>query len=398
MADTVLPNAPSSVFFLMFVIFSGAAVIATLALYARQAMLVAYILLGILLGPWSLGLVKLEDAPRIKDIAHIGIVFLLFLLGMNLQPRNLLSMLKKTALITWVSSMVFAVLGTLLAISFGYAWADSLLVGTAMMFSSTIIGLKLLPTTVLHHKHAGEIIVSVLLLQDLVAILALLVLKGIENGGMSISDILISIFSLPLLTAVAWVLGRYVLLFLIREFNKIQEYIFLMAIGWCLGMAELAEYLRLSHEIGAFLGGVVLATSPIALFIAESLKPLRDFFLVMFFFSLGVSLDLRVLPDILLPALLLASLVLVVKPYVFRGLLVRFGEKPDLSLEMGWRLGQVSEFSLLIAVLAQDLKIITATASYLIQVSTLFTFIASSYIIVMYYPTPIAVSDRLRRD
>jgi len=398
MADTVLPNAPSSVFFLMFVIFSGAAVIATLALYARQAMLVAYILLGILLGPWSLGLVKLEDAPRIKDIAHIGIVFLLFLLGMNLQPRNLLSMLKKTALITWVSSMVFAVLGTLLAISFGYAWADSLLVGTAMMFSSTIIGLKLLPTTVLHHKHAGEIIVSVLLLQDLVAILALLVLKGIENGGMSISDILISIFSLPLLAAVAWVLGRYVLLFLIREFNKIQEYIFLMAIGWCLGMAELAEYLRLSHEIGAFLGGVVLATSPIALFIAESLKPLRDFFLVMFFFSLGVSLDLRVLPDILLPALLLASLVLVVKPYVFRGLLVRFGEKPDLSLEMGWRLGQVSEFSLLIAVLAQDLKIITATASYLIQVSTLFTFIASSYIIVMYYPTPIAVSDRLRRD
>jgi len=398
MADTVLPNAPSSVFFLMFVIFSGAAVIATLALYARQAMLVAYILLGILLGPWSLGLVKLEDAPRIKDIAHIGIVFLLFLLGMNLQPRNLLSMLKKTALITWVSSMVFAVLGTLLAISFGYAWADSLLVGTAMMFSSTIIGLKLLPTTVLHHKHAGEIIVSVLLLQDLVAILALLILKGIENGGMSISDILISIFSLPLLTAVAWVLGRYVLLFLIREFNKIQEYIFLMAIGWCLGMAELAEYLRLSHEIGAFLGGVVLATSPIALFIAESLKPLRDFFLVMFFFSLGVSLDLRVLPDILLPALLLASLVLVVKPYVFRGLLVRFGEKPDLSLEMGWRLGQVSEFSLLIAVLAQDLKIITATASYLIQVSTLFTFIASSYIIVMYYPTPIAVSDRLRRD
>jgi len=398
MADTVLPNTPSSVFFLMFVIFSGAAVIATLALYARQAMLVAYILLGILLGPWSLGLVTLQDAPRIKDIAHIGIVFLLFLLGMNLQPRNLLSMLAKTALITWVSSMVFAVLGTLLAVSFGYAWADSVLVGTAMMFSSTIIGLKLLPTTVLHHKHAGEIIVSVLLLQDLVAILALLVLKGIENGGMSISDILISIFSLPLLAAVAWVFGRYVLLFLIREFNKIQEYIFLMAIGWCLGMAELAEYLRLSHEIGAFLGGVVLATSPIALFIAESLKPLRDFFLVIFFFSLGVSLDLRVLPDILLPALLLASLVLVVKPYVFRWLLVSFGEKPDLSLEMGWRLGQVSEFSLLIAVLAQDLKIITATASYLIQVSTLFTFIASSYIIVMHYPTPIAVSDRLRRD
>ncbi len=391
-------DSASSVFFLMFMIFTGSAFMATLALYARQAMLVGYIFIGIALGPWGLALMSEQDAPRIKDIAHIGIVFLLFLLGLNLKPGNLLHMLGKTTGLTLLSSLLFAVVGFLVGLAFGYNSLDSLIIGTAMMFSSTILGLKLLPTTVLHHKHAGEIIVSVLLLQDLLAILVLLMLKGGSSEHHLLTSILMSIFSLPLLIAFAWGFSRYVLLPLIQRFSKIQEYIFLTAIGWCLGLAALAEAFKLSHEIGAFIGGVVLATSPIALFIAESLKPLRDFFLVMFFFTLGAGLNLHSMPDIILPASCLAGLMLVLKPYVFRWLLVRFNEPPQLSLEMGYRLGQISEFSLLIAVLAWDLNIISDNASYLIQVATVLTFIVSSYLIVMRYPTPVAVSDALRRD
>lgn len=388
----------ASLFHLMFVIFTGSAVLATVALYARQAMLLAYILLGMILGPGGVG--ALQNIDIAKDAAHIGIVFLLFLLGLNLQPRSLIDMLAKTTLLTLLSSLIFGLIGMLVAWSFSFTLWESIIIGIAMTFSSTIIGLKLLPTTVLHHRHAGEIIISVLLLQDLVAIFVLLVIQGAGSKGDSSLwlSLLTTVIGLPTLLGFAWLFSRYILFKLIRRFDKIQEYIFLMTIGWCLGMAELSSLMGLSEEIGAFIAGVMLASSPISLFIAESLKPVRDFFLVLFFFSLGASLDLSVANELLFPALLLGGLMLLSKPFVFKLLLVRMGEKPGLSMEMGVRLGQISEFSLLIAVLAMDLEVISARASYLIQLATLISFAASSYYIVMTYPTPIAVSDKLRRD
>jgi Kef-type K+ transport system membrane component KefB len=183
-----------------------------------------------------------------------------------------------------------------------------------------------------------------------------------------------------------------------RRFDTIQEYVFLTAIGWCMGMAQLADTLGLSYEIGAFIGGVTLATNPIARFIAESFKPLRDFFLIMFFFSLGASFNLSILPDIVVPATVMAVIMLVLKPMIFAKLLASSGESANLSLEAGFRLGQVSEFSLMIAVLALNAGAIGLQASYLIQATTLITFIASSHLIMLRYPTPIAVSDRLRKD
>jgi len=154
----------------------------------------------------------------------------------------------------------------------------------------------------------------------------------------------------------------------------------------------------LSAEIGAFIAGVTLASSPIALFIAESLKPLRDFFLVLFFFSLGAGFDLGMIEEVLLPAVLLAAALMLAKPVVFRYLLQRTGESEQRSREVGYRLGQMSEFSLLLAVLAADLHVIGNQASYLIQLATLLTFLVSSYLVVLRFPTPIAVSDELRRD
>ncbi len=385
-----------SLFHTIFVIFTGAALAATLALYARQALLVAYIFLGVLLGPSVLGWV--HDAEVIQGISEVGIIFLLFLLGLDLPVRKLLSLVGETTLVTGVSSLVFGAAGWGLAAAFGYGMTDGLLVGAALMFSSTILGLKLLPTTILHHKRTGEIIVSILLLQDLIAIVILLVLQflgGVEIGPVRLTLLVVS---LPLLFLAAYVLDRFVLLPLIQRFDTIQEYIFLLAIGWCLGFAELAVALGLSQEIGAFIAGVVLATSPIAMFIAESLKPLRDFFLVMFFFSLGAGFDLSVLGEVWLPALLLAGGGMLLKPLVFRWLLVRSGELPERAGEIGWRLGQISEFSLLIAVLALELGIISREAGYLIQAATILSFIASSYLIVLRYPTPIAVSETLRRN
>ncbi|WP_078120553.1 cation:proton antiporter domain-containing protein [Thiosocius teredinicola] len=388
--------AHDPIVFAIFLIFAGAALFATLALFARQSLLVAYIVLGALLGPSALGLVT--DPELIRSISEFGIMFLLFLLGLNLQPQELFRMVAKTTEVTVLSSLVFLATGFGISLAFGFDVTESLLIGGTAAFSSTIVGLKLLPTTMLHHQRTGEVIISILLLQDLFAIVMLLVVQGSAEGSVQVGDIIKLLIALPALIAFAWLFERYVLIRLIRKFDKIQEYIFLMTIGWCMSMAELAGLLGLSAEIGAFIAGVVLASSPIAMFIAESLKPLRDFFLVLFFFSLGAGFDVGMIGQVIMPALLLAGALMLLKPPVFRWLLLRTGESEKRSHEVGFRLGQMSEFSLLVAVLALENRVISAEASYLIQLSTLLTFLVSSYLVVLRFPTPIAVSDALRRD
>ncbi len=389
-----MPSDP--VVYTIFLIFTGAAILATLALYARQTMIVAYIVLGIVIGPFGVGLV--QDSKLTMQIAHIGIIFLLFLLGLNLYPQKLIELVKQTTLVTGASSLLFAVIGLGAGWLMGFTWSENLIIGATLMFSSTIIGLKLLPTTVLHHKHTGEVIISILLLQDLIAIVILLILETKGRSDLPLLQLALLTLSLPTLILFAFLFARFVVITLISRFDKIQEYIFLVAIGWCLGMAELAAALGLSHEIGAFIAGVAIATSRICDFIADSLRPLRDFFLVIFFFTLGMSLNLEILMDVLFPAFTLAVLVLTLKPIVFKLLLEKSGETSQTSMEIGFRLGQISEFSLLIAVLAMDRSVIGSKVSYLIQVSTLLTFIFSSYLIVFRFPTPIAISDHLRRD
>lgn len=380
----------------LFLIFVGAALFASLALVARQSLIIGYIVLGIVLGPW--GLAWVTDTQLIQDISNIGIIFLLFLLGLNLSPRKLLELLKQTTIVTILTSAVFASVGWAFATLAGFNTLNAVIVGVSCMFSSTIIGLKLLPTTVLHHRHTGEVIVSVLLLQDLIAIVVLLAFQAMSSEQSTMLELAKLVVLLPVLIAVAWGLKHLVLLKLFMKFDRIQEYVFLLALAWCLGIAQLAHSIGFSHETGAFIAGITIATSPIALFIAESLKPLRDFFLVLFFFALGAGLNIAALDQIWLPAMLLGAAMLVIKPIVFRYALHRVSETNKLGWETGFRLGQMSEFSLLIVFVAAQSALIDASTVYFVQLATLLTFIGSSYSIVLRYPTPVAVSDRLRRD
>jgi len=388
----------SSVTFSFSLIFTGAAVFASVALFTRQPLIIAYIALGACIGPYGLSMVT--DLNLLSDIGHVGIIFLLFLLGLDMQPQALWATLRNSTVVAIVSSAVFLGLGFGVTWLFGYSTIDAIIVGAAMMFSSTIIGIKLLPTTVLHHRHIGELMIGLLLLQDVLAIVVLMILLSISgNGGESVGkEIALSLLSLPLLATAAWLLVRYVLLPLITRFDRIHEYIFLLAIGWCLGLAEAAQAMGLSAEIGAFIAGVSIATSPISQYIAVNLKPLRDFFLILFFFAVGAKLDLSQLDKVLIPAVLLAALILILKPVVYQFLLKGVSEKKTLAWNLGFRLGQASEFSLLIAYVAAGSALISTQASLLIQTTTIITFLVSSYIVVLNFPTPIAVSDELRRD
>ena len=386
----------TSIVYILFLVFCGAALLATLALTIRQSLIIAYIGLGIIIGPWGLNLIS--DVNLIQNIANVGIIFLLFLLGLNLHPQELIRLAGKTTIITGVSSLVLLGLGYGYSLAFGYTHTEAVIVGSALMFSSTIIGLKLIPTTVLHHQHTGEVIICILLLQDIIAIFLLLLLEGSASSDFGWYAMSKPLLAFPLLVLACYLLERYLLSMLIRRFDRIQEYIFLLAVGWCLGVAEVAEQIGLSYEIGAFIAGVSIARSPIALFISENLKPLRDFFLIIFFVALGANFNLGVLPAIWLQALGLTLIAIAVKPALYRLLMRLNQEGPGQSTEIAMRLGQMSEFSLLIAVMATELAIVRAEVSYLIQIATLASFVFSSYYVVARYPTPIAISDKLRRD
>lgn len=388
-------DQPHTISHAIFLIFTGTAILATAALFTRQSLLVAYIVLGGILGPWGLKLVT--NSVVIQQAGNVGIIFLLFLLGLHLQPQNLFHSLRKMSWITLASCFVFFSAGFLTCYAFHYSFEESLVIGIACMFSSTIIGIKLLPTTILHHQHTGELVISILLLQDIIAIFAMLAIQIISNQG-GTHHLLVILTAFPTLIIVAYFFQRYVLSALLAKFDKIHEYIFILSIGWCLCMAEFSHIFGLSEEIGAFIAGVALASNPIAFYIAESLKPLRDFFLVLFFFSIGASFNFDYFSQVIAPACILAAFILMLKPMVFNWLLYRSGEVKAVSWEIGVRLGQLSEFSLLVIYMALEAHLMTPLTAYMAEAAIIITFIISCYWTVMRYPTPLAVTDKLRRD
>jgi Kef-type K+ transport system membrane component KefB len=226
----------------------------------------------------------------------------------------------------------------------------------------------------------------------------LLAIEIFADRAGSLHHLIIVASALPILLLVAYVFERFVLSYLFSRFDKIHEYIFILSIGWCLCMVELSHALGMSEEIGAFIAGVTLASLPIAAYIAESLKPLRDFFLVIFFFAIGANFNFANFPIVMIPACTIALLMLFAKPYIFKTLLQRAGEVEKISNEIGIRLGQLSEFSLLVIFLTLEKGLLSNTTGQMIQGAVILTFIASCYWTVKYYPTPLAITDTLRKD
>ncbi len=376
-------------------IYAGAALFATLFLYLRQPIILAYIVLGMFVGPKGLGLIN--DAEQIEQLAHIGIILLLFLIGLNFQPVKLVGLLGRIGIVTLATCFIFMLLSMAAASALGYPLIDSLIIGAALMFSSTIVSLKLIPTTQLHHHHVGEVMISVLLLQDVIAIVLIVLVTegGIDNIAISVALLLLKLL---VLSVMSFVVVRFVITKLFLKFDVIKEHTFVMALGWGLFVAGAAEMLGLSFEMGAFIAGVSLATVPIALVIAEDLKPLRDFFLILFFFSIGAEFDLVVSKQLIIPGLIITALLIVVKPLIFKWGFKAIGEKPQNSAELGVRLGQASEFSLLIAFSALASGLIEERSSYLIKLVVVLTFVASTYWVVNAYPTPISYKSDQRKD
>ncbi len=384
-----------NIIFEFVLIFAGAALFATVFLYLKQPIILAYIGLGIVAGP--LGFALIEKPEHIEKISHVGVILLLYLLGINLKPERLYHLFSKTAIVTLLTSLCFFVITTAAALTFEFGLLESLIIGASLMFSSTIISLKLIPTTALHHKHTGEMMTSVLLMQDVIAILLIVLLKGGQADDVS-TVIILLLIKLIVLTVAAFLLVKYVISNLFLRFDTIKEYTFLLALGWGLLGAGVAELIGLSYEMGAFIAGVAFASSPVSLAVVEQLKPLRDFFLILFFFSIGAQFNYLVTQNVLFAGVVIAVILILLKPLIFRWGFQMIGEEKSFSQELGIRLGQGSEFSLLVAYSALASGLIDSRASYLIQMVVIITFVLSTYWVVYRYPTPISGTAKNRMD
>ncbi len=373
----------------------GAAVLGTLFLYARQPIIIAYIAIGVIMGPAGFGL--MERTQHIEEISHFGVILLLFLIGLNLQPDKLIKLFRETWLITLSTSLVFGGASLAFALMLGFDLQSGLLFGAAMMFSSTVVGLKLIPTTALHHRRTGEIMTSILLLQDILAILVILFVTGEQSDNVLLTFLFL-IGKFTVLAALAFAGVRYVMIPLMQRFDVIQEYTFLATLAWCLLLAEGAQLLGLSYELGAFVAGLSIASCQVALYIAEHLKPLREFFLILFFFAVGARISLDIDLTLLLGAVLFGALVVPFKALVFRFMFGRAGEEPRLAGELASRLGQSSEFSLLVAFSAVSAGVLAAEYAMVIQIATIVSFVISTYWVVSRYPTTISGNPRLLQD
>ena len=389
------------------VVMIGAAVLAVVADVARQPIIIAYVLAGVLFGPYSPwpALRLVQHIDFIRNAGALGLVLLIFLLGMVLHPDRLLSMFKQASFTTLATSASFFGIGFVVvaAVSrvaptvYPLTPLEAVYVGLAVAFSSTLLVVKLLPTRRLHESAVGTLVIGILIVQDVLAILVLMVMafsSAARGGDTSVY------WKVPLglaMLGAAFPVEQYVLRRLMRKVETHPELLLVLSLAWCLMMAEGVHSLGFSREIGAFAAGLAIARSPISLYIWEKVAPLRDFFIVLLFFSLGAMVNVADTLAVLPLAAVLAMVLALVKPRLFRAALRVEGAARPLAREAGWRLGQSSEFALVIAFLAIQLGHIGQTAFELILVTTLLSFIISTYLVVLKYPTPLGVSEGLRQ-
>ena len=377
------------------IIIVSTAFMAYLGAVCRQPIIIAYLIAGMLIGPW--GLKFIHDVEVIEGLSHIGITLLLFFAGLVLHPDRLFRLFKKTCIVT-IGNCLFCVLLIFFILKItGYSWQAALFAGIALMFASTVLVIRLLPTTTLHHQHMGSFCIAILIAEDILAVLILMFIKGNVLGNNGIQWPLL-IFKVLLLILLLALFEKYILRQMMRHSDRYHEVLYMLTMGWGLGIAALAHFLGLPYEIGAFIGGVILARNPLSFFLSEKLLPLRDFFLMFFFFVLGAKFDFLIAKSVWFPALLIAITILITKPLIFRFLFKIVGESEEFSREAGLRLGQCSEFGLIIAVVSIENSFIKIELAQLIQLTIILSIILSSYIVVFFCPTPLGTRKGLQKD
>ena len=363
------------------------AVVGVVAVQLRQPLIVAFIAVGILVGPSVLGLVSLTD--EIDLLAHLGIAILLFVVGLKLD-LHIIRTMGVVALFTGLGQVLFtSIVGYLIGLALGLSPIGALYVAVALTFSSTIIIVKLLSDKRELDALHGRIAIGFLIVQDIVVILAMIVLTAIGTANVETSlgqETLLVLLKGLLMIAVVALLMRFVIPGLVSKLAHSAELLILFAIAWAVLGASAGKLLGFSQEVGAFLAGISLASTHYRELIGARLVSLRDFLLLFFFISLGASLDLGSLTDQLLPAILFSIFVLIGNPLIVMVIMGYMGYRKRTGFLAGLTVAQISEFSLILAALGFSLGHLDKETVGLITLVGLITISVSTYLILYSYP------------
>lgn len=348
----------------------------------RQPIVVGYILAGVLSGPIVLNLIHSEETLEL--FSKIGITILLFIIGLHLNPK-VIREVGGVSLVTGLGQILFTTLAGLgLTYLLGFNWVQSIFIAIAMTFSSTIIVLKLLSDKGDLDSLYGKVSVGFLLVQDIVASMILLGVSVAAKTGES--SLLLSVGSAMLqivgLAFVIMMMSMYVLPRLIKFAAGSQETLFIFCIAWGMGVASVFQLLGLSVEIGALMAGVALSTTAYASEIASRLKPLRDFFVVVFFILLGSQMVVDNFVETVVPAIVLSLFVLVGNPLIVFLLMNLLGYHKRVAFMSGLTVAQISEFSMILVALGKEVGYLGDEVISLITLIGLGTIALSSYMIL----------------
>ena len=378
--EEAFTNFDSSLLFKISLILLLATILSIIAKLLKQPSILAYIITGILLGPLFLNIAT--PTETIHLFAEIGIAFLLFLIGLNLNFSTLKRTGKSSIIIGILQIMVTTFFSYLLSKALGFSNVESLYISLAITFSSTVIIVKLLSDKNDIDTLYGKILVGLLLVQDFVAIISLIFITSIGNGNFSINSALLIIIKGVALIAFVWLSSKYLLKKIFNIISSSQEILFISSIAWCFFLSSLAYMLGLSVEIGAFLAGVSLTVLPFNYVILNKIKPLRDFFIVIFFVNLGISMVVDSISSIIIPALILSAFVIIGKLIILLIIVALLGYKKRTSFLVSLAIIQISEFSLILINLGLKVGHLTQEIATLITLVGLITITISTYMIV----------------
>ncbi len=362
------------------IILAIATIVSTFMRFLRQPLVVGYILSGIIVGPYFLNIITSNE--YIELFSKLGIAILLFIVGLSLKP-DVIREVGKVSLVTGIGQILFtSLLGFFLIKALGFNDTASLYGAIALTFSSTIIILKLLSDKGDLNKLYGKISIGFLLVQDVVATIILLFVSLWASSTTTNENPIAILFKVFLFFIILYFLGKYILPRLTNFLAKSQESLFLFSLTWGLGLAALFYEFGFSLEIGALVAGVSLAVSPFSQEIASRMRPLRDFFIVIFFIMLGSHIIIANLSAILIPAIILSIFVLIGNPIIVIILMNLLGYKSKTGFMAGLTVAQISEFSLILMALGLSSGHLNQEIVSLITLVGVITIAGSTYLII----------------
>jgi len=358
----------------------AAATSGVVAKLLKQPLIIGYLFAGFLLSFFGV----LEDVHVYEGLGQVGVALLLFLVGVEMNIKDIKS-IGKVAVSTGIGQILFtSFFGFLLSLSLGFSTLSSVYIAIALTFSSTIIIIKLLSEKGDLNSLYGKISVGFLLVQDLVAILILVALAGLQTGEVSLQSYVFVLLKALGLFAFIWFLSTKVLHFLYTKiFDSSSELLFIVTIAWALGLsAFVGGPLGLSLEIGGFLAGLALSSLPEHLQIASRTRPIRDFFLTIFFIILGTNLVVANIASILVPAIIFSLFVLIGNPIIVLVIMGVLGYKKKTSFSASFTVAQISEFSLILMSMGLVLSHISEREVATLVLVGVITMTLSTYMIL----------------